>query len=147
MDNNERAKPLLIALKAEKEALNFYARMAKRSTNPTGEAMFNHVMKEEKKHIGMIEKQLKKLKVSTEIGHIIEKASVLSEINFEDPSLSDMEVLGKAVEDEKHAVDFYSKQADLSQDEEEKNFYLQLVKDEAAHKQILEKQLDRIRKK
>lgn len=147
MNDREKARPLLIALKAEKEALNFYARMAKRSTNPTGAAMFNRVMKEEKKHIGMIEKQLKKLNVPGETAHITEKASILSEINFEDPSLSDMEVLGKAVEDEKHAIDFYSRQAGLSTDEEEKKFYLQLVNDETAHKQILEKELGRIRRK
>jgi hypothetical protein len=144
---NDKEKPLLIALKAEKEALNFYARMAKRSTNPTGEAMFNRLMKEEKRHINMIEKQLKKLNVSRDTGHITEKASILSEINFEDPSLSDMEVLEAAIEDEQHAVDFYSKQAGLSQEEEEKKFYLQLVKEEEAHKQVLEKECLRLKKK
>ena len=146
MTESTKAKPLLIALKAESESLNFYQRMAKRSTNPTGRQMFEKLMHEEKKHIKGLEKMLRKIKVSADSISIDEKASVLSEIDFADPALSDIEVLASAIEDEKYAVDFYAKQAELCSDEEEKTFFLMLVKDEEAHKQILEREQARLKK-
>lgn len=141
----EKIKPLLTALKAEKEAQNFYGRMANRSTNPTGQQMFKHLMNEEKKHMKVLEKRLKKLGGSADTSGLTEKASVLSEIDFADPSLSDLEIINVAIEDEKHAIDFYTKAANASDSAEEKEMYNLLANDEKNHMQSLEREAKRLK--
>lgn len=145
--NEHKAKPLLVALKAEKEAINFYARMANRSLNPDGKKMFEKILGEEKKHMKVIEQRLKKMKASLDYSGILEKASILSEINFEDPDLSDIEIINSAIEDEKHAITFYAREAEGASDQEEKEFYKMLANDEEDHMKVLEKESLKLREK
>jgi rubrerythrin len=140
MNKKEQTKPLLVALKAEKEAYNFYARMAKRSSNPTGQVMFNRLAKEEKKHIKLIEQRLGKIKIYPEIAGITGKASVLSETDFADPALSDLEIVEQAIKDEKHAYAFYTQAAKESDVPDEEEMYTVLADDEKEHIHVLEKE-------
>ncbi|MEA3493144.1 MAG: ferritin family protein [Candidatus Margulisiibacteriota bacterium] len=147
MNEQKRSRPLLIALKAEKEAVNFYARMANRSLNPDGKKMIKKILGEEKKHMKAIEQRLKKMKASLDYSGILEKASILSEINFEDPDLSDIEVINSAIEDEKHAITFYTREAEGAAGQEEKEFYKTLSRDEESHMRVLERARLKLKKK
>ena|SRR3989338_6472545 len=147
MNKKDHLRPLLIALKAEEEAHNFYQRMGKRSTNPTGQAMFRFLAGQEKKHQQLIEQRLKKLKASLDTSRVGEKASVLSEVDFVDPALSDLELLGLALMDERHAFAFYVKVGRDVISPEEKELYTILASEEKGHIQILEKEIHRLKRK
>jgi rubrerythrin len=141
----EKAKPLLIALKTEREAYNFYARMLNRCSNPTGADMFKALMADEKNHIKIIEKRLRAVKCPPDTSLVVTKASLLSEIDFTDPSLSDLEIIEKAIEEEKFSLNFYSKAAEQAQTLEEKEMCLKLAQDEKEHVDRLEKGSQRIK--
>lgn len=145
MTTKEQARPLLIALKAEKESVDVYSRMAKRSTNPTGQEMYDKLVKEEKNHIKVIEKRLKKIGVSADTSEIAEKASFVSDLDFSDHSLSDLEVVEKALQDEQHAFDFYTKAGQDAGDPEEAAIYSLLANDEKQHISVLETALNRLK--
>ena len=144
--NDKVLDSLLIALKAEREADNFYSRMAKRSKNPTGQEIFKHLVGEEKKHIKILEERLKKANLSADTSSLTEKASILSEVDFSDPHLSDMEIINVAIEDEKHAIDFYQKAAEETALPEDIAMYALLAKDEQGHLQNLEREAVRLTK-
>jgi rubrerythrin len=143
--SEEKNGPLLKALKSEKESYNFYARMEKRNTNPTGQSMLKKLMKEEKKHIKLIENRLKELKASTNTDKITEYNSLLSEVDFADPALSDLEIIETAIEDERYAFAVYTKASREVSDEDERKMYQQLADDEMSHIQLLEKESKRLR--
>ena len=128
--NNQKHKPLLVALKAEKEAYGLYSKMAHQSCNPTGKKMFAMLAKQEKSHIDKIVKQLKKEKMSVDTAEIKEKASLLSEHDFSDCSLSDLEVIEKALEDERHAFAFYRRLVEESKDVTQVKLFAELMADE-----------------
>ena len=141
----EKAKPLLIALKTERAGYNFYARMLNRCTNPSGAEMFKSLMTDEKKHIKIIEKRLKAIKAPPDTSLIAAKASLLSEIDFTDPSLSDLEIVEKAIKEEEFSLNFYSKAAEQADSAEEKEMYNQLAQDEKDHVERLEKESQRLK--
>jgi rubrerythrin len=143
--DNEKAKPLLTALKAERAGYNFYARMLNRSSNPTGADMFKSLMADEKKHIKIIEKRLKAIKCPPDTSLIAAKASLLSEIDFTDPSLSDFEIVEKAIKEEEFSLNFYAKAAEQAGSPEEKEMYLNLAQDEKDHVDRLEKEAQRLK--
>jgi rubrerythrin len=144
--NNEKANPLLVALKAEKESYALYTKMIHQSCNPTGKKMFEMLAKQEKDHIEKILKQLKKAKINPNTKEIKEKATLLSENDFDDCSLSDFEVIEKAIEDERHAFAFYKRLMEASHESAEIKFFAELMADEEKHMETLEDEAHRIKK-
>ncbi|MBU0686253.1 MAG: ferritin family protein [Candidatus Margulisbacteria bacterium] len=141
MPSIEDVKPLLIALKGEQEALELYTRMKQRSTNPTGKEMFENLIAEEKKHARIIEERLSTIKAPVDTSQISEKVSSLSEVDFEDPALSDLEIIKLAIEDENAAFAFYMKASEESTDPEEIAIFTLLARDEKGHIELLKKRL------
>jgi len=142
---SDQVKPLLVALKAEEDGYQIYGRMAKRSENENGKKMFEHLVKEEARHIRTIKDRLKKLGALPETKDIAEKVYSVSELDFPDKELSDLEVIARAITEEKDARAFYLRSAEQTQSPEEKQMYQLLANDEASHAEILEKEAARLK--
>ena len=143
---NDKHKPLLVALKAEQDAYALYTKMTHQSCNPTGKKMFEMLAKQEKGHINKILSQLKKEKINPDTKEIKEKATLLSENDFTDCSLSDLEVIEKALEDERHAFAFYRRLTQESKDPSEIKLFVELMADEEKHMEALENEAFRAKK-
>jgi|SRR3989339_971191 len=135
-------KPLLIAIKAEKQAIEYYARAARRVVNETGKEALKKILKQEETHYKHLKEKFKKmagreLKKGEEDSQA-SKISGLTEEHIPDKESSDLEVCQIAIKDETEANLFYTKAANDTQDEEAKKLYLELATEETRHAQILQ---------
>lgn len=130
-------QPILIALKAEKKAIEYYSRAAKRVTNDEGKAALNKIKAQEEKHYRELLKKFKHLSghdaTNAEIDGVGINISALTEEHIPDREASDLEVCQVALKDEKEARAFYLKSADGATDEETKKMFHELAKEEDKH--------------
>src|SRR3989338_5816952 len=111
MNAEKELEPLLIAIKAEKKAIEYYARAARRITNPTGKEALGKLKLQEEMHYRNLKKKFKKL-TGRELRSEDEKkvavsVSALTEEHLPDAEASDLEVCQVALDDEKNAHGFY----------------------------------------
>ena len=133
--------PLLIAIKAEKQAIDYYARAARRVINETGKEALKKIKKQEENHLKNLKNKFKKmtgrdLKPGEE-DCIPAQISVLTEEHIPDKEASDLEVCQIAIKDEVEAHAFYLKAAKTAPDEEAKKLYEELAGEESRHAETL----------
>jgi rubrerythrin len=134
---NNNVEAILVALKSEKKAIEYYGRAARRIVNPKGKEALEKILKEEKKHFD----QLKRIYKHTthrdlnehELEHVGATLSPLTEEHLADKEASDLEVCQIALKDEVDARAFYIKAADSAPDEMTKRVFLDLAKEEESH--------------
>jgi rubrerythrin len=133
----EKLKPLLIALKAEKQAIAYYARAARRITNPTGKEALKKIKSQEENHYKNLKAKFKKLAgrglkrgEEDQVGSVI---SGLTEQHIPDREASDIEVCQIAIKDEHEAHAFYHKSARNAPDESTRKLYEELAAEETRH--------------
>lgn len=137
MNKENNLEAILIALKSEKKAIEYYGRAARRIVNPKGKEALEKILKEEKKHYD----QLKRIYKHTthhdlnerELDQVGATLSPLTEENLADKESSDLEVCQIALKDEVDARAFYLKAAETAADETTKQTFLDLAKEEESH--------------
>jgi rubrerythrin len=144
---------LQVALDTEKQGYRFYMVAAKSSNDPKGREVFEHLAKDEIEHMGVIATMYESL-TNNEPWMTYEDAvekygSTPSEkIIFPDvpdepqENFSDIKALEEALEFEKKAVEFYTKQAKDCEEEQARAFYHSLIEIEEGHVQIIQAELD-----
>ena len=135
--------PLLIALKAEKQAIAYYARAARRITNPTGKEALEKIKKQEEQHYKNLKNKFKKLSgrdlKAREEDKLPASISHLTEEHIPDREASDIEVCQIAIKDENDARHYYLKHAKTAPDAETRKLYEELAKEEVHHAEVLHK--------
>ncbi|MFA6169297.1 MAG: ferritin family protein [Candidatus Margulisiibacteriota bacterium] len=130
-------QPILIALKAEKKAIEYYSRAARRVTNQEGKTALNKIKAQEEKHYRELLRKFKHLSgheaTAAEIDGVDVTFSALTEEHIPDREASDLEVCQVALKDEKEAHAFYLKSAASATDEETKKMFHELASEESQH--------------
>lgn len=137
MGNDKELKPLLVALKAEKRAVDYYRRAAARITNPLGKEALNKLKSAEEKHYknlqskfrGLVGREPKLEEIEQTEAHIFS----LTEEHLPDKEASDLEVCHVAMNDEKEAHSFYLNAAKTSENPGIKQLYEEMAKEEVGH--------------
>jgi rubrerythrin len=135
-------QPLLIAIKAEKQAIEYYSRAARRVVNETGKEALKKIQKQEEAHLKNLQNKFKKLAgrdiKKGEDDAVSSKISGLTEEHIPDKESSDLEICQIALKDEIEANAFYIESALSAPDTETKNLYLELAGEETRHAETLQ---------
>jgi len=144
---------LQVAMDTEKKGYTFYKIAAKSSKDPKGQEVFEHLACDEIEHMGVIATIFESL-TNNEPWMTYEEAfakygeTPKDKIIFPDvpeetqEGFDDLKALEEALEFEKKAVQFYTKQAEEAEGEKAKAFYQSLIEIEEGHVQIIQAELD-----
>ncbi|HEY48438.1 MAG TPA: ferritin family protein [Dehalococcoidia bacterium] len=146
---------LSLAVKREKEAHQYYSEAAARSTSETGRKMFSWLASEEEGHLKILEKQWEEIKGS---GKWLSEAGWCTYGNISNPvectefpeaseakgepkpDAPELEILKKAIEDEREASAYYADLAKSTTDPNGKAMLEKLSKVEQGHLDLLEEE-------
>jgi rubrerythrin len=144
---------LQVALDTEKKGYKFYMIAARSSKDPKGQEVFEHLANDEIEHMGVIATMFESLTKDEPWMTYEEAVEKYGEtpgdkIIFPDvpeetqEDFDDLKALEEALEFEKKAVLFYTRQAEASEGGKAKAFYQSLVEIEESHVQIIQAELD-----
>jgi len=144
---------LQVALDTEKKGYMFYKIAAKSSKDPKGQEVFEHLANDEIEHMGVIATIFESLtnnepwmtyeEAVTKYGETPREKIIFPEVPEEaQADFDDLKALEEALEFEKIAVQFYTKQAQEAEGEKAKSFYQSLIEIEESHVQIIQAELD-----
>jgi rubrerythrin len=144
--DREDLKAIRVAIEAEKEAFQGYAKAAKRTKNPKGREMFQQLSEFEMNHHRKLTELLKSLQEKGEWvlyqGTSLKKRTV--PLKMEKPKgheqLTDMDALKIAIREEKKALAYYRSLAELTRDPRGKDMYKRLAEEESLHERLLNDQ-------
>jgi len=142
----ENLKAIEIAMKAEKEASQFYSKAAKMTKNPKGKDMFQQLSEFEINHY----KRLKELSQSIQekgewilySGTSLKKKPIPikpDKLKGQD-QLTDLDALRIATKEEKKAQAYYRSMAELTKDRRGRDMYKRLADEELLHEKVLNDQ-------
>lgn len=144
--DREDLKAIRVAIEAEKEASQAYAKAAKRTKNPKGRDMFQQLSEFEMNHYQKLTGLLKSLQEKGEwvlYGGTSLKKKAIS-LKMEKPKgseqLTDMDALKIAIREEKKALAYYRSLAELTRDPRGKDMYKRLAEEESLHEKLLNDQ-------
>lgn len=144
--DREDLKAIRVAIEAEKEASQAYAKAAKRTKNPKGKDMFEQLSEFEMNHYHRLTGLLKSLQEKGEWvlygGTSLKKRA--RSFKIEKPKgqeqLTDMDALKIAIREEKKALAYYRSLAELTRDLRGKDMYKRLADEESLHEKLLNDQ-------
>ncbi len=143
--DREDIKAIKVAMEAEKEAHQAYAKAAKMTKNPKGKDMFQQLAEFEMNHFRKLKDLLKSLEEKGE--WILYEGTSLQQkkipLKTEKPKgedLSDLEALKMAIREEQKAQNYYRSLSELTKDPRGKDMYKRLAKEEALHEKLLNDQ-------
>jgi len=142
----EDLKALQVAMEAEKEAYQFYAKAAKKTKNLKGRDMFQQLSEFELNHFQKLKELSKSLKEKGEWilydGTSLKKKGIPLKVDKPkgQEQLTDMDALRMAIREEKKAGSYYRSMAELTKDPRGKNMYKRLAEEEALHEKVLNDQ-------
>ncbi|OGP60588.1 MAG: hypothetical protein A2162_05375 [Deltaproteobacteria bacterium RBG_13_52_11b] len=142
----EDLKAVKVAMEAEKEAYQFYAKSAKQTKNPRGKDMFQQLSEFEMNHYQKLKELSKSLADKGEwilySGTPLKKKALplKTEKVKGQEQLTDMDALKMAVKEEKKAETLYRSMADATKDPRGRDMYKRLAEEEALHEKLLNDQ-------
>jgi rubrerythrin len=128
-----------IAIKMEKDAIDFYSEAAEKTTHPVGKKMFLSITEDEKRHLQMLSQIFK------EVGIKIDEVSPMKNMKTIFASMKDsmmqkiaatrdeLEAFKIAMQMEKEGIVFYKKAESDAQKEKEKALFERLIREEEQH--------------
>lgn len=131
-----------IAIKMEKDAIDFYTEAAEKAQHPVGKKMFMSITEDEKRHLEVLSKIFK------DIGITIEEVSPMRNMQTIFKSMKEammkrveatqdeLDAFKIAMQMEKEGVEFYKRASSEAQTEKEKALFERLVKEEQQHYDI-----------
>ncbi len=144
--DREDLKAIRVAIQAEKEASQAYAKAAKHTKNPKGRDMFEQLSEFEMNHFQKLTGLLNSLQEKREWvlygGTSLKKRA--TSFKIEKPKgqeqLTDMDALKIAIREEKKALGYYRSLAELTRDPRGKDMYKRLADEESLHEKLLNDQ-------
>ncbi|OGP87055.1 MAG: hypothetical protein A2156_09225 [Deltaproteobacteria bacterium RBG_16_48_10] len=142
----EDFKAIEVAMQAEKEASQFYAKASKKTKDPRGRDMLQQLSEFETNHYNKLKELSKSLREKGEwilySGTSLKKKALsikADKIKGQD-QLTDMDALKLAIREEKKAGAYYRSMAELTKDPRGKDMYKRLAGEEDLHEKLLNDQ-------
>jgi len=142
----EEMKAVKVAMEAEKNAYQSYAKAAKQTKNPKGKNMFQQLSEFEMSHYTRLKDLLKSLQEKGEwilySGTSLTKPKALKAAQPPkgQDQLTDMDALKMAIREEKKALTYYRSMAELTKDPRGRDMYRRLANEESLHEKLLNDQ-------
>jgi len=140
-------KALDLAIKTEKDGIEFYSKAADKSADELGKKMFQSFVEDEKRHLDILQKiscsdyvcieDIEKYSPKESLRTVFDDMSDDIKDKASDAS-SDIEVLEVAMEMERLGYNQYKEAAKKATDEEEKRIFEKLASEEKEHFDMLE---------
>ena len=163
MADQETASSLValdVAIQTEKDGREFYQQAAAKTSDPGGRLLFASLADDELEHLGTLERQRDSLlsdgrwlpgeggggRVRPSVAEgvpLFSRQSLAEKVNR---YTSDLSALRMALLIEKDAVAFYTRAAEVTEDDKGKAMYERLVEMEKEHQQILEEEYNALAK-
>jgi rubrerythrin len=131
-----------IAKKMETDAIRFYAEAAQKTNHPAGKKMFETIIKDEKRHLEIVNNLLKGMDIHIEDVHPIKNIKTVFE-SMKDEMMErvkatsdDLEAFKIGMKMEKEGLEFYRNLLAEATTEKEKNLYEKLIHEEEEHYNI-----------
>jgi rubrerythrin len=147
MTNDSRTKLdslLTDAMNAEAEAKKFYTHAAEKAQSAAGKNLFNELAEFEQGHYDRVKKILESRSAGVKLTEAVpaKEIPVKSEVEgqFEPNKDEIIKVLTLGIEAEKKAQAKYLEIANLAEDSETKNTFINMAEEERKHQSILEDQ-------
>jgi rubrerythrin len=131
-----------IAIRMEKDAIDFYREAAEKTTHPVGKKMFLSITEDEKRHLQMLSQIFKEVDITIHevspmqnVKTIFEsmKDSMMQKIQATE---NELEAFKIAMQMEQEGVLFYKKAGADAQKEKEKKLFERLAEEEEQHYSI-----------
>jgi rubrerythrin len=142
----EDLKAIETAMKAEREASQFYAKAAKMTKNPKGKDMFQQLSEFEMSHYNRLKELSQSVQKKGEwilySGTSLKKKTIPVKMDTlkGQEQLTEMDALKIAIKEEKKAQGYYRSMAELTKDPRGKDMYKRLANEEALHEKVLNDQ-------
>ena len=131
-----------IAIKMEKDAIDFYSKAAEKTSHPAGKKMFQSITEDEKRHLKMLSQIFKELDIKMDdvspmrnMQTIFEsmKNSMMERVMA---TQDELEAFKIAMQMEQEGVAFYKRVETETRKEKEKALFERLIKEEQQHYDI-----------
>ena len=128
-----------IAMKTETDAIEFYARAARKTGNPVGRKMFLSIIDDEKRHLETLKHIFSGMGIEPPGASPMKRIRTVFEENRHlmlgrvAATTDEIEALEIAMGMERESVDFYEKAARFAKNERERTIFERLVKEEEEH--------------
>ena len=131
-----------IAIKMEKDAIDFYSKAAEKTSHPAGKKMFQSITEDEKRHLKMLSQIFKELDIKMDdvspmrnMQTIFEsmKNSMMKRVMA---TQDELEAFKIAMQMEQEGVAFYKRVETETRKEKEKALFERLIKEEQQHYDI-----------
>ena len=131
-----------IAIKMEKDAIDFYSKAAEKTSHPAGKKMFQSITEDEKRHLKMLSQIFKELDIKMDdvspmrnMQTIFEsmKNSLMQRVIA---TQDELEAFKIAMQMEQEGVAFYKRVETETRKEKEKALFERLIKEEQQHYDI-----------
>lgn len=136
-----------LAIRMEKDAIDFYRDAVKRTKHPFGKRMFEGFIEDEKRHLKALDDIFSGLGLRMDSQSPIERVrSIFEELRFEmmqrvEACTDEIDAIKVALDFEKKGYDFYRKVSEEATDERIKELFKILTKEEEEHFNILQNTL------
>lgn len=131
-----------IAIRMEKDAIDYYEKAAGITSHPVGKKMFLSIREDEKRHLEMLESIFKEVDIDVkDVSPMKNIKSIFEEMKEHlqervGTTTDELSALKTAMDMERESVEFYMKAASETQKRKEKALFERLVKEEKQHYQV-----------
>lgn len=131
-----------IAIKMEKDAINFYKEASKKTTYAVGKKMFLSIAEDEKRHLDMFSDILKGLDIKVkDVSPMKNIKTIFEEMKHEmmervEATKDELEGFKIAMKMEKEGIEFYQKALTKATTGKEKSLFERLIHEEQQHYDI-----------
>ena len=128
-----------VAIKMEKDAIDFYTEAAGKTTHPVGKKMFMSITEDEKRHLKMLSAIFKDIGITPEnvspMGNIQTIFKTMKDAMMQQVAATkdEIDAFRIAMQMEKEGVEFYKKAEAEAPTEKERALFMRLVKEEQQH--------------
>ena len=128
-----------IAIKMEKDAIDFYKEAAEKTRHPVGKKMFLSVTEDEKRHLQMLSQIFKEVDIKiTEVNPMQNIKTVFESMKDQmmeriAATKDELEAFKVAMHMEKEGIEFYQKAESGAKADKEKALFERLIKEEQQH--------------
>ncbi len=131
-----------VAIKMETDAMKFYREASEKASHPAAKRMFEGFIKDEARHLRMLEDILKGLDIDPHVQTLQDVRTIFSDLKDQmmqriTATTDEKDAIKIALEMEKKGYHFYQEVARKAEEEKEKKLFEVLVKEEERHYQIL----------
>ncbi len=130
------------AIKMETDAMKFYREAASRTSHPMGRKMFEGLIRDEARHLRLLQDILKGLDIDPHVQCIGDVRTVFSDLKDQmmeriSATTDEKEAIKMALQMETQGYHYYKEVAEKAEDPKEKKLFEVLTKEEERHYQIL----------